>query len=143
MKHPWKSRDNRPLQTSLTIDFLLFNCMLLMLVLVVYLFVQKDIAQVIRERMTPDPNLSVEAGTYREELGQGPESERLLKSGGWLELLDSGKRVIQVIGEKQDEVLLYDEDSLYLGLENRSDQPFLLFYYERNGAGYRGSLDVA
>lgn len=124
MKHPWKSRDNRPLQTSLTIDFLLFNCMLLMLVLVVYLFVQKDIAQVIRERMTPDPNLSVEAGTYREELGQGPESDRLLKSGGWLELLDSGKRVIQVIGEKQDEVQVYDEDSLYLGLENRSDQPF-------------------
>lgn len=73
MKHPWKSRDNRPLQTSLTIDFLLFNCMLLMLVLVVYLFVQKDIAQVIREQMKPDPNLSVEAGTYREELGQGPE----------------------------------------------------------------------
>lgn len=76
--------------------------------------------------MTPDPNLSVEAGTYREELGQGPESERLLKSGGWLELLDSGKRVIQVIGEKQDDIQAYDEDMLYLGLENRRGQPFTI-----------------
>ncbi|WP_340023474.1 HAMP domain-containing sensor histidine kinase [Paenibacillus sp. FSL K6-1096] len=124
MKHPWKSRDSRPLQTSLTIDFLLFNCMLLMLVLAVYLFVQKDITQVIREKMIPDPDMSVEAHTYLGELGEGPESERLLKSGGWLELLDSGKRVIQVIGEKQDDIQMYDEETLYQGLENRSNQPF-------------------
>ncbi|NQX44268.1 HAMP domain-containing histidine kinase [Paenibacillus tritici] len=124
MKHPWKSRDNRPLQSSLTIDFLLFNCMLLMLVLVVYLFVQKDITQVLRDRMTPDPDLSVEAGAYRDELGQGPESKRLLRSGGWLELLDSGKQVIRVVGDKQDDTLAYDENSLYQGLENRSDQPY-------------------
>lgn len=124
MKHPWKSRDNRPLQTSLTIDFLLFNCMLVMLVLVVYLFIQKDITHVIMEKLIPDPDLSVEAGDYRNELGQGPESDRLLQSGGWLELLDSGKQVIRVIGDKQDQTLGYDENSLFQGLENRSDQPY-------------------
>ncbi|WNS45296.1 HAMP domain-containing sensor histidine kinase [Paenibacillus sp. MMS20-IR301] len=124
MKHPWKSRDNRPLQTSLTIDFLLFNCMLLMLVLGVYLFVQKDITHVIMDKMIPDPELSVEAVDYSRELGEGPESERLLQSGGWLELLDSGKQVIRVVGDKQDTAMGYDEDSLFLGLENRSDQPY-------------------
>ncbi|ASA23247.1 sensor histidine kinase [Paenibacillus donghaensis] len=124
MKHPWKSRDNRPLQTSLTLDFLLFNCMLMLLVLGVYLFIQKDITHLILDRLIPDPNLSVEAGDYLEEQGEGPQSTRLLQSGGWLEILDSGKGVIRVIGEKQDQVLAYEEKSLYLGLENRSDQPF-------------------
>ena len=124
MKHPWKSRDNRPLQTSLTIDFLLFNCMLLMLVLGVYLFIQKDITHVILDRLIPDPNLSVEAGDYSAELGEGPQSTRLLQSGGWLELLDSRKQVIRVIGDKLEQTLAYDEDSLYLGLENRSEQSY-------------------
>lgn len=98
--------------------------MLLMLVLGVYIFIQKDITHVILDRMIPDPNLSVEAADYSEELGEGPESSRLLKSGGWLELLDSGKQVIRVIGDKQDEPLAYDENSLYEGLENRSDQSY-------------------
>lgn len=135
MKHPWKSRDNRPLQTSLTIDFLLFNCMLLMLVLVFYVFIQKDITHVIMDRMIPDPDLSVEAGDYRDELGQGTESDRLLQSGGWLELLDSGKQVIRVIGDKQDEITAYDENRLYEGLENRSDQPYYYSISRMEGDG--------
>jgi signal transduction histidine kinase len=98
--------------------------MLLMLVLGVYLFIQKDITHVILDRLIPDPNLSVEAGDYSAELGEGPQSTRLLQSGGWLELLDSRKQVIRVIGDKLDQTQAYDEDSLYLGLENRSDQSY-------------------
>ncbi|OKP99318.1 HAMP domain-containing sensor histidine kinase [Paenibacillus sp. P46E] len=135
MKHPWKSRDNRPLQTSLTLDFLLFNCMLLMIVLIVYLFIQKDITHLILNKQLTDPNLSVEAGDYREELGEGPQSRRLLHSGGWLELLDSDKQVIRVIGEKQDQPLSYDENSLFLGLENRTDQPYYYSITQLDGEG--------
>ncbi|MBW4081339.1 cell wall metabolism sensor histidine kinase WalK [Paenibacillus sp. S150] len=135
MKHPWKSRDNRPLQTSLTLDFLLFNCMLLLLVLGVYLFIQKDITHMILDRQLTDPNLSVEAGEYSEELGEGPQSTRLLQSGGWLEVLNSGKEVVRVIGGKRDEIRAYDEDSLYLGLENRTDQPYYYSIAKLEGDG--------
>ncbi|WP_379151207.1 ATP-binding protein [Paenibacillus sp. sgz5001063] len=135
MKHPWKSRDNRPLQTSLTLDFLLFNCMLLMIILIVYLFIQKDITHLILNKQLTDPNLSVEAGNYREDLGDGAQSRQLLQSGGWLELLDSDKQVIRVIGEKQDQIRAYDENSLYLGLENRTDQPYYYSITPLKGEG--------
>ncbi|KWX81363.1 histidine kinase [Paenibacillus riograndensis] len=124
MKHPWKSRDNRPLQTSLTLDFLLFNCMLLLLVLGVYLFIQKDITHMILDKRLTDPNLPVEASQYLEELGEGPRSAQLLHSGGWLELLDSNKQVIRVVGDKEDQIRSYDEDRLFLGLENRKNHPY-------------------
>ncbi|MEC0167948.1 HAMP domain-containing sensor histidine kinase [Paenibacillus graminis] len=135
MKHPWKSRDNRPLQTSLTLDFLLFNCMLLLLVLGVYLFIQKDITHMILDKRLTDPNLPVEAGHYLEELGDGPRSTQLLHSGGWLELLDFNKQVIRVIGDKEDQIQSYDEDRLFLELENRTDQPYYYSIAKIDGDG--------
>lgn len=140
MKHPWESRDNRPLQSSLTLDFLLFNCMLLLLVLGVYLFIRMDVTHMILNKQVADPNLTVEAGDYRDELGEGEESRRLLKSGGWLEFLDNDKKVVKVIGTKLDKAASYDEESLYLGLENRADQPYYYSLTRLNKDGQNGWL---
>ncbi len=109
--------------------------MLLMIILIVYLFIQKDITHLILNKQLTDPNLSVEAGNYREDLGDGAQSRQLLQSGGWLELLDSDKQVIRVIGEKQDQIRAYDENSLYLGLENRTDQPYYYSITPLKGEG--------
>lgn len=70
MKRPWKAREKRLLQTSLTLDFLLFNFFLLLLVLIVYLMVSLDVVDFRISDQVVDPDLNVEAHVYVEEAGE-------------------------------------------------------------------------
>ena len=137
MKRPWKAREKRLLQTSLTLDFLLFNFFLLLLVLIVYLMVSLDVVDFRISDQVVDPNLNVEAHVYVAELenefysgggsvskGKDTEIQRLKDSGGWIEILDANRNVIRHVGDKQDAFTQYSEADLYAGLENRSDQPY-------------------
>jgi len=119
------------LQTSLTLDFLLFNFFLLLLVLIVYLMVSLDVVDFRISDQVVDPDLNVEAHVYAAELNKGLEDDststeiqRLMDSGGWIEILDADRSVIRQIGVKQDEVTYYSEPELYTGLENRSDSTY-------------------
>ncbi|NUU76629.1 sensor histidine kinase [Paenibacillus xylanilyticus] len=131
MKRQRKAREKRLLQTSLTLDFLLFNFFLLLLVLIVYLMVSLDVVDFRISDQVVDPDLNVEAHVYAAELNKGREDDststeiqRLMDSGGWIEILDEDRSVIHQIGAKQDTVIHYSESELYAGLENRSDQPY-------------------
>lgn len=124
MKRLWSSRDQRPLQSSLTLDFLLFICILFFLVIVYYLFINLDVTQMFDKSKIADPDVKVEAKAYEEDLENGIETKRLLRSGGWLEVLDQNKNVIKVIGEKKDELTYYSEHELLKGLENDEDQAY-------------------
>lgn len=124
MKRLWSSRDQRPLQSSLTLDFLLFICILFFLVIVYYLFINLDVTQMFDKSKIADPDVKVEAKAYEEDLENGIETKRLLRSGGWLEVLDQDKNVIKVIGEKKDELTYYSEHELLKGLENDEDQAY-------------------
>lgn len=124
MKRLWSNRDQRPLQSSLTLDFLLFICILFFLVIVYYLFINLDVTHMFEKNKITDPDLKVEARAYRENLDHGVESKRLLRSGGWLEVLDSEKRVIKIVGEKKDTLTQYSENELLVGLENREGQTY-------------------
>ena len=119
------------MQTSLTLDFLLFNFFLLLLVLIVYLMVSLDVVDFRISDQVVDPDLNVEAHVYAAELNKGLEDDststeiqRLMDSGGWIEILDAERSVIRQIGVKQDEVTYYSEPELYTGLENRSDSTY-------------------
>lgn len=131
MKRQRKAREKRLLQTSLTLDFLLFNFFLLLLVLIVYLMVSLDVVDFRISDQVVDPDLNVEAHVYAAELYKGLEDDststeiqRLMDSGGWIEILDADRSVIRQIGVKQDEVTYYSEPELYTGLENRSDSTY-------------------
>ncbi|MBY0218962.1 HAMP domain-containing sensor histidine kinase [Paenibacillus illinoisensis] len=131
MKRQRKAREKRLLQTSLTLDFLLFNFFLLLLVLIVYLMVSLDVVDFRISDQVVDPDLNVEAHVYAAELNKGLEDDssskeiqRLLDSGGWIEILDAERSVIRQIGVKQDAVTYYSESELYAGLENRSDSTY-------------------
>ncbi|NUU59140.1 sensor histidine kinase [Paenibacillus agri] len=124
MKRPWKTRDQRPLHISLTLDFLLFNCMLLMLVLGVYIFINIDVTINSGKNVIADANLKIEAREYRGQPANGIENRRLLESGGWLEVLDNERNVVSTVGEKRDTVSQYSEDAIYEALENRKDQSY-------------------
>lgn len=137
MKRPWKAREKRLLQTSLTLDFLLFNFFLLLLVLIVYLMVSLDVVDFRISDQVVDPDLNVEAHVYVAELenefysgggsvskGKDTEIQRLKDSGGWIEILDANRNVIHHVGDKQDAFTQYSEADLYDGLENRSDQEY-------------------
>ena len=78
-----------------------------------------------------DPDLNVEAHVYAAELNKrieddssSKEIQRLMDSGGWIEILDTDRSVIRQIGVKQDAVTYYSESELYAGLENRSDSTY-------------------
>jgi len=131
LKRQRKAREKRLLQTSLTLDFLLFNFFLLLLVLIVYLMVSLDVVDFRISDQVVDPDLNVEAHVYAAELNKGLEDDststeiqRLMDSGGWIEILDADRSVIRQIGVKQDEVTYYSEPELYTGLENRSDSTY-------------------
>lgn len=107
MKRPWKAREKRLLQTSLTLDFLLFNFFLLLLVLIVYLIVSLDVVDFRISDQVVDPDLNVEAHVYVADLenemysgggsvskGKDTEIQRLKDSGGWIEILDANRNVI-------------------------------------------------
>lgn len=124
MKHLWSDRDQRPLHSSLTLDFLLFICILFFMVIVYYLFINFDVTQMFEKSKITDPDVKVEARAYREDLEHGVETKRLLRSGGWLEVLDQDKNVIEVVGEKKDTTTQYSENELLQGLENGEDQAY-------------------
>lgn len=124
MKHLWSDRDQRPLHSSLTLDFLLFICILFFMVIVFYLFINFDVTQMFEKSKITDPDVKVEARAYREDLEQGVETKRLLRSGGWLEVLDQDKNVIKVVGQKKDNITQYSENELLQGLENGEDQSY-------------------
>ncbi|KQY94865.1 histidine kinase [Paenibacillus sp. Root52] len=135
MKRLWKTREKRPLHTSLTLDFLLFNFFLLLLVLVVYIIVSLDVVDFRISDHIVDPDLNVEAHVYVAELEKvsnqdgsditsSIETQRLEDSGGWLEILNADRSVIRSVGNKKDTINQYAESELFAKLENRSDQPY-------------------
>lgn len=151
MKRLWRTREKRPLQTSFTLDFILFMIILLVLALGVYLFVSLDVTHTFAKYRIADPDLKVEANAYMDDPDNGIESKRLLQSGGWLEVLDNERKVIKVVGEKLDLVSQYSDDDLFIGLENRSEQTYFysLAHFPDNASGWlllkipREKIDVS
>ncbi|WP_151737012.1 sensor histidine kinase ['Paenibacillus yunnanensis' Narsing Rao et al. 2020] len=122
----WRTRNQRPLQTSLAFDFLRFLLIIAFLVLAVYLFIQMDITHKLKDYQIADPELRLEASLYAVDPQSGEDTAKLLRSGGWLEILDGDKQVVSVIGTKGDAADAYTEEQLYRLLENSTDQ---VYYY--------------
>ncbi|MCM3782185.1 HAMP domain-containing histidine kinase [Neobacillus mesonae] len=120
----WKTRNKRPLQTSLAFDFFRFLLIVVFVAFCAYLFIQLDVSKQLKNYKLADPDLEVEASVYLPNVETGPETEKLLFSGGWLELLDESKHIIKVIGTKRDEAETYTEEQLYGLLENSVDQEY-------------------
>lgn len=135
-----KTRQQRPLQASLAIDFLKFLLIVLFTVMVIifgtYAFMQLDVAQKLQNYQLADPDLKTQASRYLDNPQSGPETGKLLRSEGWLEVLDNSKTVREVIGSKQDDPQRYTEEQLYKLLENDPDQPYYvsLADYQQDGA---------
>ncbi|MBY0013372.1 sensor histidine kinase [Paenibacillus typhae] len=135
-----KTRQQRPLQASLAIDFLKFLLIVLFTVMIIifgtYAFMQLDVAQKLQDYQLADPDLKTQASRYLDNPQSGPETAKLLRSEGWLEVLDSSKTVREVIGSKHDEPQGYTEEQLYKLLENDPGQPYYvsLAEYPQNGA---------
>lgn len=135
-----KTRQQRPLQASLAIDFLKFLLIVLFTVMIIifgtYAFMQLDVAQKLQDYQLADPDLKTQASRYLDNPQSGPETTKLLRSEGWLEVLDSSKTVREVIGSKQDDPQRYTEEQLYKLLENDPDQPYYvsLADYQQDGA---------
>ncbi|AJS58830.1 sensor histidine kinase [Paenibacillus sp. IHBB 10380] len=126
MKRLWNYRGERQLQTSLTFDFFWFNFLLLLLMAGIFIIVMVDLDFRVKSDRILDPDLKFEAKFYVNDTEDLIETNRLVKSGGWLEELDEERRVIKVQGIKQDDLNQYSESELLAQLENRSEQ---LYYY--------------
>lgn len=120
----WKTRNQRPLQTSLAFDFLRFLVIVLVISLGAYLFIQLDVTQKLKDYQLADPDLKVTASQYLNNPKSGPETGKLLRSRGWLEILDGSKLIKEVIGNKQDQMISYSEEQLYKLLENDRSQDY-------------------
>ncbi|KUP21700.1 sensor histidine kinase [Paenibacillus sp. DMB5] len=138
-----KTRQQRPLQASLAIDFLKFLLIVLFTVMIIifgtYAFMQLDVAQKLQDYQLADPDLKTQASRYLDNPQKGPETAKLLRSGGWLEVLDSSKTVREVIGSKQDDPHSYTEEQLYKLLENDPGQPYyvsLAEYQQDSGSSW-------
>lgn len=138
-----KTRQQRPLQASLAIDFLRFLLIVLFTVMVIvfgtYAFMQLDVAQKLQDYQLADPDLKTQASRYLDNPQNGPETAKLLRSQGWLEVLDSSKRVREVIGSKQDDPQSYTEEQLYKLLENDPEQAYyvsLADYQQEGSSGW-------
>ncbi|MEK3867781.1 HAMP domain-containing sensor histidine kinase [Paenibacillus sp. FSL H7-0716] len=94
------------------------------LVIVYYLFINLDVTHIFEKNKIADPDLKVEASAYRENLEHGVETKRLLRSGGWIEVLDQDMKVTKVVGEKKDGVTQYTSNQLLKSLENGEDQAY-------------------
>ncbi|UQZ36799.1 sensor histidine kinase [Paenibacillus sp. PK3_47] len=131
----WRDRSKRPLQTSLAFDFLRFFLIIVVIVLAAYLFIQIDVTRKIKDYMIADPDLKPEASLYSDNPYTGPETGKLLGSGGWLEVLNQDKTLIDVIGAKADTAQSYTEEQLYGLLENGPQQQYYysLTRYEDQG----------
>ncbi|WP_150271504.1 sensor histidine kinase [Paenibacillus tepidiphilus] len=120
----WRTRNQRPLQTSLAFDFLRFLLIIGFIVLAAYLFIQMDVTHKLKEYQIADPELKLAASRYAADPLTGPDTAKLLRSGGWLELLDRDKNLVQVIGNKGDKADSYTEEQLYSLLENGPGQEY-------------------
>ncbi|MEK4064219.1 MULTISPECIES: sensor histidine kinase [Paenibacillus] len=134
----WRTRNQRPLQTSLALDFLRFLVIVLVISLGAYLFIQLDVTQKLKDYQLADPDLKVTASQYLNNPKSGPETEKLLRSRGWLEILDGSKLIKEVIGNKQDQMISYSEEQLYKLLENDRSQDY---YYSLSRYPGPGSTD--
>lgn len=134
----WKDRNKRPLQTSLALDFLRFFLIIAGIVLTAYLFIQIDVTHKLKDYMIADPDLKPGASLYSDNPHSGPETGRLLSSGGWLEVLDQDKGLIEVIGTKGDAADSYTEEQLYELLENGPQQQY---YYSLTRYGGTGTAE--
>ncbi|WP_254848800.1 sensor histidine kinase [Paenibacillus odorifer] len=94
------------------------------LVIVYYLFINLDVTHIFEKNKIADPDLKVEASAYRDNLEHGIETKRLLRSGGWIEVLDQDMKVTKVVGEKKDGVTQYTSNQLLKSLENGEDQAY-------------------
>lgn len=92
--------------------------------MVYYLFINLDVTHIFEKSKIADPELSVMASDYREHPENGVETHRLLRSGGWLEILNEDKKVIKVVGEKYDSLTQYSNDDLLSKLENGKNQAY-------------------
>ncbi|MEK4491718.1 HAMP domain-containing sensor histidine kinase [Paenibacillus sp. FSL L8-0493] len=92
--------------------------------IVYYLFINLDVTHIFEKNKIADPDLKVEASAYRENLEHGVETKRLLRSGGWIEVLDQDMKVTKVVGEKKDGVTQYTSNQLLKSLENGEDQAY-------------------
>ncbi|MFB5760752.1 sensor histidine kinase [Paenibacillus medicaginis] len=127
MKRLWKFRNNRKLQSSLVIDFLLFILFFIMLIIVLRFTVPLGINYMVSKEGDTDLGLDVvTAHDYIADWKQGGgiELDRLQQSGGWLELLDANRQVEQVVGDKKDSLYTYSEAELYDLLANDADQTY-------------------
>lgn len=127
MKRLLKFRNNRKLQSSLVIDFLVFILFFTLLIIILRFAVPLGINYIVsKERDTSLGLDSVAAHDYIADWkrGRGIELDRLQQSGGWLELLDANRQVEQVVGNKKDSLYTYSEAELFDLLANDSDQPY-------------------
>ncbi|WP_256717892.1 HAMP domain-containing sensor histidine kinase [Paenibacillus sp. FSL R5-0636] len=92
--------------------------------IVYYLFINLDVTHIFEKNKIADPDLKVEASAYRDNLEHGVETKRLLRSGGWIEVLDQDMKVTKVVGEKKDGVTQYTSNQLLKSLENGEDQAY-------------------
>ncbi|WP_256717310.1 HAMP domain-containing sensor histidine kinase [Paenibacillus odorifer] len=92
--------------------------------IVYYLFINLDVTHIFEKNKIADPDLKVEASAYRDNLEHGIETKRLLRSGGWIEVLDQDMKVTKVVGEKKDGVTQYTSNQLLKSLENGEDQAY-------------------
>ncbi|KEH89888.1 histidine kinase [Clostridium novyi A str. 4540] len=49
------------------------------------------------------------------------DAKQVISIGGWVEILDSNKKVIHIIGKKKDKKMVYSEDELLLAVERNLD----------------------
>ena len=49
------------------------------------------------------------------------DAKQVISIGGWVEILDSNKKVIHIIGKKKDKKMVYSEDELLFAVEKNLD----------------------
>lgn len=139
MKFLRRYKERRQLQTSLILDFFIFNLILLFVIVAGTLTSLSDVDFRRSANRIVDPNLKLEAGFYADHAQDQTELVRLVKSKGWLEELDNEGRILTVKGEKHDDILQYSDDELREKLENGSDQAYyysLASLHSKEGAQY-------
>jgi signal transduction histidine kinase len=127
LKRLWKFRNNRKLQSTLVIDFLLFILFFVLLIIFLRFSVPLGVNYIVSKER--DTSLGLDAIAAHDYIadwkrGGGIELDRLQQSGGWLELLDANKQVEQVVGNKKDTLFKYSEAELYDLLANDDDQTY-------------------
>ncbi|WP_068501842.1 sensor histidine kinase [Paenibacillus kribbensis] len=126
MKRLWKPRNNRRLQSSLVIDFLLFMLFVIVLFVALQGLISLGKAPTSLNDRKVVPELKVAARDYIADWqqGGGTELDGLFQSEGWIEILDEQRHVEQVVGDKKDTIFYYSQEGLYDLLGNSRDQGY-------------------